>query len=66
MSPDTYLILLEIPKPRREGHPAVPTILNFIAASLKKLYWENGQSDTRINLRLWGYAEVEGQRRELP
>ncbi len=65
MSPDTYLLLIEVNAPKRAGHPAVPTILNLLAASLKKLYWEENDRAV-VNLRLYGFAEMEGQRRELP
>lgn len=65
MSPDTYLILLEINEPRVSGRPSVPEIMNRIASTVKALYIDRGNR-ALVNLRLWSVSEVHGDRRELP
>lgn len=65
MSPDAYLILLEIAEPRRSGHPSIPVLRDRLLAAVDALYIQEGERTPVINLLFWRGELVSAKRETI-
>ncbi len=53
MTPDAYIILIEVPEPVRPGHPSMPELRDRILAAINAAYIEGGERIPPVNLLFW-------------
>ncbi len=62
VSPDSFILLLDISEPLQAGHPSMPELRDRILAAIQKAYIDHDQPVPVINLLFWRGELVSARR----